>query len=441
MIRILIKNATILTMNINRDIIKNGAIAINENRILDVGSTSEIEKKYSADKIIDAQKKIVLPGLINTHTHLSMTLLRGYADDMPLKQWLEEKIWPLEQHLTAEDCYIGALLGCLEMIKSGTTCFADMYYHLENVARAVEQSGLRADLCYPLLELGDPNRGEKLLGVGTQAIKSLYGMANDRIHCSFGPHATNTCSAGLLQKVKKLADELKVNIHIHVSETKGEFEQFKTQYGKTPVEYLQDLNFLGANVLAAHCVWLSDNDIKLLKETNTKVAHNPTSNMKLASGIAPVPKLLASGVTVGLGTDSCASNNNLDMFGEMKMAALAHKVNSLDPTLMPAQKVLEMATINGAKVLGLKNEIGSIEPNKKADLIIVNASKPNWTPLFNPYSNLVYSAHGDDVETVIVNGEILMENRRVETISEQKIIEEAQKKADDLVKRSKLGGK
>ena len=435
MINILIKNATILTMNSNRDIIKNGTIAIDKDKIIDVGPTSQIEKKYSADKIIYAQNKVVLPGLINTHTHIPMTLFRGYADDMPLKTWLEEKIWPLEQHLTAEDCYVGALLGCLEMIKSGTTCFADMYYFLEKIAQAVEESGLRANLCYALLDFGNQEIGEELIKVGMQDIKNLHERANGRIHCSFGPHATNTCSADLLKKAKKAADQLKVNIHIHVSETKNEFEKFKIEYGKTPIEYLKDLDFLGPNVLAAHCVWLTDNDVRLLKETDTKVAHNPISNMKLASGIAPVPKLLASGVTVALGTDGCASNNNLDLFEEMKTTALIHKVNSLNPTLVSAQQAVEMATINGAKALGIENYVGSIEPNKKADLIIVNAIKPHWVPLFNLYSNLVYSSQGNDVETTIVDGQILMENQQIKTIQELEVIELAQKTAENLVKK------
>jgi len=376
-----------------------------------------------------------LPGLINGHTHLAMVLLRGVADDMALMPWLETKIWPIEKNLRAEDCYVGALLGCLEIIKSGTTCFADQYFFMENVARAVEEAGMRASLSYGIIELGDSKRRESELRAGEKLVKGCNGTAKGRISTMFGPHAAYTCSPECLIKVKELAKKYKVGIHTHISETQDEVKQITEKYGKRPVEHLDAIGFLGPEVLAAHCVWLTEKEIKILCDHGVKPVHNPVSNMKIACGIAPVPEMLAAGIPVALGTDGAASNNALDMFNEMKFAALLNKVGKLNPTVMPAQAVLEMATINGAIALGLEKEIGSLEAGKKADIVLVDLKKPHLTPLHNVVSHLVYSAVGGDVDTTIVDGKILMQNTEVLVLDEDKVLDQAQKTSDDLLAR------
>lgn len=428
---ILIKGGYVVTMDPQRRVLNGGSVAVEGDRI--TGVAKEIREK--AEVVINARGKAVLPGLINAHTHLSMTLLRGVADDMSLMKWLETKIWPIEKNLKAEDCYAGALLGCLEMIKSGTTCFADMYFHMEDVARAVEESGIRGVLSYGIVELGDPKRRESELNKGEDLVKNWNGKAEGRILTMFGPHAPYTCSPECLTKVKELAKKYDVGIHTHLSETRDDVKQMVKKYGKRPVKHLDSIGFLGPEVLAAHCVWLTENEIKLLRERGVKPVHNPVSNMKLGSGVAPVPEMLAAGIPVALGTDGAASNNSLDMFKEMKFAALLNKAYRLDPVAVPAMSALEMATVNGATALGLGGELGSIEVGKKADLVLVDLEKPHLTPLHNLISHLVYSAVGSDVETTIVDGRILMLERRVLVLDEDKVLRLAQKSSDDLLAR------
>lgn len=432
---ILIRGGHVVTMDPQRKIFEGGSVAIEGNKIVSVGK----EFKEKADVVIDARGKVVLPGLINAHTHLSMTLLRGVADDMPLMEWLETKIWPVEKNLKPEDCYTGALLGCLEMIKSGTTCFADQYFHMDRVAQAVEESGIQGVLSYGIIELDDPKRRESELRAGEKLVKEWHGKAGGRVLTMFGPHGPHTCSSECLMKVKELAKKHRVGIHIHLSETKDEIKQVTEKYGKRPVEHLNSMGFLGPEVLAAHCIWLTDQEIKVLHERGVKPVHNPVSNMKLGSGVAPVPEMLAAGIPVALGTDGAASNNTLDMFNEMKFAALLNKAHKLDPRAIPAISALEMATVNGATALGLGKELGSIEVGKRADLVLVSLKKPHLTPLHNVISHLVYSAVGGDVDTTIVDGKILMQGRRVLTLDEDKVLEDAQKSADDLLARK--GGK
>jgi 5-methylthioadenosine/S-adenosylhomocysteine deaminase len=427
---ILIKGGYVVTMDPQRRVIEGGSVAVEGNKI--TGVAKEIKER--AEVVINARGKVVLPGLINAHTHLSMTLLRGVADDMQLMKWLE-KIWSIEKHLKAEDCYAGALLGCLEMIKSGTTCFADMYFHMEDVARAVEESGLRGVLSYGIIEMGDPKRRESELSKGESLVKDWHGKAEGRILTMFGPHAPYTCSPECLMKVKELAKKYDVGIHIHLSETRDEVKQMIKKYGRRPVKHLDSIGFLGPEVLAAHCVWLNEKEIKILHDRGVKPVHNPVSNMKLSSGVAPVPEMLAAGIPVALGTDGAASNNSLDMFKEMKFAALLNKSYRFDPVAIPAMSALEMATVNGATALGLGNELGSIEVGKKADLVLVDIGKPHLTPLHNLISHLVYSAVGSDVETTIVDGRILMLERRVLVLDEDKVLRLAQKSSDDLLAR------
>lgn len=417
-------------------LIKNGHILtqkgfVEESLSIEDGIITSIGRKDVAEHVIDAKGNIVMPGLVNAHTHLGMTLFRGYADDLPLKEWLTEHIWPVEAKLTEDDAYAGTLLGCLEMIKSGTTSFADMYIRMDGAAKAVEMSGLRGALSYGMIELGDEERGENELKIGRVFVKNWNGASNGRITAMYGPHAPNTCSPEFLAHVREQADKDGVGIHIHVSETKAEVEQIKAKYGKSPVKLLNDVDFLGPGVLAAHCIWLSPEDIQILKENDVKIVHNPTSNMKLASGVAPIPELLEAGITVGLGTDGCASNNTLDMFHEMKMAALLHKVHKLDPTAIPAHKALEMATVDGARSVGL--DTGIVAEGKKADIIIVDMNKPHLTPRHDLISHLVYCAKGSDVSTTIVDGKILMEDCEVKIFDEAEVMARAEERAKDLM--------
>ncbi len=428
---ILIKDGYIITMDAQRRILERGSVAIGGDKITAVGK--DVEER--ADTVIDARGKAVLPGLINAHTHLSMTLLRGVADDMPLMEWLEKKIWQIEKNLTAQDCYHGASLGCLEMIKSGTTCFADQYFFMEDVARAVEEAGLRAMLSYGIIELGDPKRRESELRAGEKLVKTCHGAAGGRIQTMFGPHASYTCSPECLMQVKELAKKYKVGIHTHISETQDEVDKIMKEYGKRPVEHLDSIGFLGPEVLAAHCIWLTEREIGIVQKQGVKPVHNPVSNMKTASGVAPVPEMLAAGIPVSLGTDGAASNNSLDMFNEMKFAALLSKVHKLDPVAVPAQVALEMATINGAIALGLQDSIGSLEAGKKADIVLVDLQKPHFKPLHSVISHLVYSAVGSDVDATIVDGKILMQGRKVLTLDEDKVLMEAQKSSDDFLAR------
>jgi len=426
---IIIKNAYVLTMDPEMGDLKNGAVVIEDGKITEIAEKT----KENAETVIDARHSVVMPGLVNTHTHAAMTLFRGYADDLQLTDWLEGHIWPAEAKLTAEDIYKGSLLACLEMIRSGITTFADMYFFMDETAKAVEASGLRASLCHGLIELWNEEKGENDLKEGKRFVRAWQGAADGRIKTMYGPHAPNTCSEEFLAKVREEANRDGAGIHIHVLETEAELLAMKERYGKCSVHLLEDMGFLGPDVLAAHCVWLSDGDIEILAKRGVNVSHNAISNMKLASGIAPVHKMLEEGVNVSLGTDGCASNNNLDLFEEMKTAALLHKVNTFSPTALPARQVLQMGTVNGAKALG--TETGMLKVGKKADLIGVDMKKPHLIPCFDVPSHLVYSARGSDVRTTIVNGKVLMDDYRLLALDEQKVMEDAQKAAEELIAR------
>ena len=433
---LLIKNAHILTMDkTGTGEIPNGYIWIENGLIQKIGADDN-DSSIQADKIIDAAGSIVMPGLCNTHTHIGMTLFRGYADDMALKKWLEEKIWPAEACLTAEDVYYGSLLGCLEMIRTGTTAFCDMYFFMDETAKAVEKAGIRGCLSYGMIELNDEGRGQKELAVNEKLVKNLQGKANGRITTMYGPHAPNTCSQSFIDKAKKAAEKDGVGVHIHVLETEEELNTMKKNFGVCSVHHLDAVNFWDTSkvpVLAAHCVWMSDGDIKLFAKKGVTVSHNPISNMKLASGIAPIQKMIDAGVCVTLGTDGCASNNTLNLFEEMKSAALLQKVGTMSPTALAAKTVVEMATVNGAQVIDKKT--GVLKAGNKADLIIVDTNKANATPIFDPYSHLVYAASGNDVKTMIVDGKILMEDYIVLAMDEQEVIKKAKEHAYALAER------
>jgi 5-methylthioadenosine/S-adenosylhomocysteine deaminase len=427
----LLQNCTILPMT-KKIIIKNGVIATKSSKITYVGEKATAPK-ITAEKIVDAQDKVAIPGLINCHTHLAMTLFRGIAEDQPLNKWLNETIWPLEAKLQPKDVYNGALLGCLEMIKTGTTTFADMYYHEDQAAKAVEKAGLRAVLTQGTIEVDDPQIGQKTLKNSINFATKYHGYANGRVTTRLGPHAVYTCSPELLTKVREAASKLNLGIHIHLAESKEMINQVKQKYSSTEVALLKKIGFLGPDVLAAHCIHLTNKEMRLLATHNVKVAHNPVANMKLAQGTAKIKDLRDLGVIVGLGTDGPASNNTLDMFETMKVAALLQKLHYKDPTVLPAYTVLKMATIDAAKALGIENSVGSIEVGKKADILLIGFKKPHLTPLHNVYANIVYSVHGSDVHTVIVNGNILMENREVETLNKNEVMQEAQKTAFKLI--------
>lgn len=422
---ILIKNVIIIDSEI-----KKGSILIENDEISEINDNIN---SANANEVIKGEGKILIPGLINTHTHLPMTLMRGLADDMPLNTWLNEYIWPAEANLNGQHCYAGALLACVEMIKSGTTTFNDMYFFVDDIARAVGESGLRGVLSYGMIDLGDEGKRKKEYKESIRVIKKCHDTYDGRVKIALGPHAPYTCSMELLNWVRRKADKLGVRIHIHVSETEQEVAQIIDSYGARPFEYLDEIDFLGNDVLAAHGVWLSDSEMDIIKDNQVNLSHNPTSNMKLASGVSPVTKMIDKGINVSLGTDGAASNNNLDLLEEMKITALLQKIHNLDSTLLTAKQAFEMATIKGAEALGIENEIGSIEVGKKADLTLINFNKTHLTPYRNPLSHLVYSAQGGDVDTVICNGRILMQERELLVLDEKEVIQQAVEASQDLL--------
>jgi 5-methylthioadenosine/S-adenosylhomocysteine deaminase len=416
-----------------RGIIEDGFITTKNNLITYAGPKTKAPKS-EAEKIIDASGMIATPGLINCHTHLAMTLFRGIVEDQPLEEWLTKTVWPLEAKLTPQDIYYGSLLGCLEMIKSGTTCFADMYFHEEKVAEAVQESGLRAVLAPGLLETLSKRLAQKTLRQ-TIRLAERYHKPNSTIRIQLGPHAAYTCSPKFLKEVREAATCHKIGIHIHVAESEYMANQIEKEHDQTEVQLLESIGFLGPDVLAAHCIHLNQEDIQTLAKHDVKVAYNPVANMKLAQGTARIPDLQKRGITVGLGTDGPASNNTLDMLQSMKIAALLQKAHYRDTTVLPAKTVLEMATIKAAKAFGLEKIIGSLEPGKRADIILIDFRKPHLTPIHNPYANILYSANGSDVQTLIVDGRILMENREVKTLDEEEIMQKAQEIALNLLRR------
>lgn len=424
---ILIKNTTIIA-----DEIKKSSILIEDDKIAQINL--DLNSK-DADTVIDGEGKVLIPGLVNSHTHLPMTLMRGLADDLLLETWLNDYIWPTEANLDGDHCYAGAKLACAEMIKSGTTTFNDMYFFMDHVAKAVEESGVRGNISHGMLDMGDEDKRKAEFKETKKIIDKCHNTADGRIKVSLGPHAPYTCSTELLNWVRKRADQMDLRIHIHVSETEFEVRQIIDTYQCRPFEYLDEIGFLKDDVLAAHAVWLSDSEIEILKDRMVKISHNPVSNMKLASGISPVAKMMDKGIDISLGTDGAASNNNLDMLEEMKIASLQQKVNTLNPTVLSAVDVFKIATKGGAAALGMESEIGTIEVGKKADLIMVNVKAPHLTPYRHPISHLVYSANGSDVDTVICNGQILMQERELLTMDEQAVIDLAREATSDLLSR------
>ncbi len=421
--KIWIRNTQILTMT--GQPVYTGDILIENDTIKALGVVDEQDAVGA--QVIDGKRTVAMPGLINTHTHAAMTLLRGYADDMELMPWLNDKIWPAEAKFVNEHIYWGSALAAVEMIQSGTTTFADMYDSMHEVAKVTEESGLRANLARGCVVFSDPDL--KNIQKNVRLYENFNNQADGRIKVWFAPHAPYTCPPEYLTKIVEAAQSCSAGIHVHLAETLDEQRQIAEGYGKTPTEYLNDLGVFELPTIAAHSVYLNDTDIEILKTHNVGIAHNPTSNLKLASGIANIPKYLNAGLNVGIGTDGCSSNNTLNMFKEMTICSFVQKVNAMDPTVMPAEEVLKMATINGAKALQWDDEIGTLEVGKKADLILVDIDKPHFAPWNNSVSDLVYSAQGSDVKTSIVNGKILMKDYEVLTMDVERIMAETERLA------------
>jgi len=432
---LLVTGGTVVTMDARRAVIENGAVAVRGERIQAVGPEAELRQRFEAKSTLDARGKLVLPGLINTHTHAPMTLFRGIADDLNLMDWLNQYIFPAEKkNVNEEFVRWGTRLACAEMIRSGTTTYADMYYFEDALAEVTKQVGLRAVLGETIIDFPAPDNKtlDEALAYTEKFLKRWRG--DPLITAAVAPHSPYLCSVPTLNACRALADKYEAPVIIHLAETQAEVDQVRQRHQASPVEHLLKVGLFKGRVLGAHGVWLSDADIRVLKEKQVGIAHCPESNMKLASGVAPVVKLRQAGVAVGLGTDGAASNNNLDMFEEMDTAAKLHKLHNNDPTALRAADVLEMATLGGARALGMEKEIGSLEAGKRADLILVTLEHAHAIPYYNPYSHLVYAIKGGDVVTSIVNGVVVMRDRRLLTLDEKAVYQKARAYRDQILK-------
>jgi len=423
-IDLIILGGKVLLIDAKNTCLEKAAIAINEGNIIAIDQPENIARQYLARKTINAKDSLIMPGFVNCHTHAAMTCFRGMADDLELMDWLNNYIFPAEAKNVNKDlAYWGSLLACTEMIKSGTTTFCDMYIFEDETARAAKQAGMRCLLGEVIFDFPSPNFNTPEEGLAYTRMLIEKWQSDPLINIIVEPHSLYTCAPELLTSAKKLADDYSVPLGIHLLENKSEKKQLLQKFGKPAVSFLKEIDYLNERLIAFHCVSISAEDIRLFADFGVKVSHNPASNMKLASGVAPVPDMLKAGITVGLGTDGCASNNNLDMIREMSTAAKLHKVARLDPTVMNAQTVAHMATIEGAKALGMDKITGSLEVGKKADIIILGLNKPHLTPLYNEYSHLVYAASGADIDTVVINGKVVMENRSLLTIDETEVMQ------------------
>ncbi|UCH21748.1 MAG: amidohydrolase [Deltaproteobacteria bacterium] len=434
---IVIHNGTVITVNSEFDIIENGIVCIRGRRLVKIEARTEPPDIPKAEKVIDAKGALILPGLVNTHTHLPMTLFRGLADDLPLHEWLEKYIFPAEaKHINPKTVKTATRLACAEMILSGTTTCCDGYFFENEVARAVRDSGLRAILAQGVIDFPAPgvrNPAENINHASSYVKKWLASSAliTPSIFC----HSPYTCATETLKKAKAAAVSNNVLFQIHAAETKQEWDRMYAEHRQSPIHYLDRIGILDQNTLLVHCVWVDDADIDIIARRKAKVSHNPGSNMKLAAGIAPVQKLLKAGIPVGLGTDGSASNNTLDLFGAMDMCAKLHKVHTLDPTAVDAKTVVRMATIGGARSIGLEKDIGSLEVGKQADLIVVDTHQPHLTPMYNPTSHLVYAASGSDVKTAIIGGRVVMEDGKLLSLNLNELLEKTAAIAESISSR------
>ncbi|MED4751022.1 amidohydrolase [Brevibacillus choshinensis] len=418
-------HATVITVNDSNEVIHDGAVAFEGDTITYVGPTPEDLSEAGYDEVIDQKGDYILPGLINTHGHAGMSLLRGYADDLPLQQWLEDKMWPLEAQFTGNHVKWGTQLSLIEMIRTGTTTFVDMYDHMDEVAKAVDAAGMRARLCRGMIGLCSEEERQVKLKDATAFAKEWHNQADGRITVMMAPHAPYTCDPQFITQIIEKADELSLPLHIHMSETAWEVGQNERDYGLRPVAHLEKLGMFARPTLVAHAVHLTDEEIDILAKYQVKVSHNVVSNLKLASGVAPVPKMLAKGVSVSLGTDSSASNNNLNLFEELKLAAILHKGVNNNPVAVPAEEALRMATRYGAEGVFQADTLGTIEVGKKADLVVLDSHQAHFHPAHEPISHVVYAANGRDVKDTIVAGKYLMRNHQLLTLDEERAIFEA----------------
>ena len=427
-------NGTVMTMDPAATVWDRGHVVVRDGCI---AAVAEGDPPDGCGERLDAEGGLILPGLVNTHTHAAMTLFRGLADDLPLMEWLNHYIFPVEGRMDGDFVHLGTRLACAEMIRGGITCFCDMYLFAHQVARAAKDCGVRAVVGEVLYDFPSPNYGPIEAGFAytRELIETWRG--DPLVSVAVQPHAPYTCRPELLQEADRIARRYGVPLAMHLAETETETRQILERYGVRPVAHLDRLGLLHANLVADHAVWVTPEEIALMVERGVRVAHCAESNMKLASGICPLTKLTAKGITIGLGTDGAASNNDMDMFGEMDKAAKVDKAARLDPTTMNAKTVVKMATIEGAKVLGLEKQIGSIEPGKYADLIILDLKKPHLTPLYNPYSHLVYCASGADVSVVVINGQVVIKNRCLLTINIDDVMAKITELAE-AIKKNKI---
>ncbi len=434
-IDLLVTHATVVTLDAQRRVIPDGAVAIDGGRIAAVGATAELKNRYRARTSLEAPGTLVIPGLINAHTHAPMVLFRGIADDLGLMDWLQGNIFPAEKaNVTAAFVKAGTRLAALEMIRSGTTTFADMYYFEDQVAEAAKEAGLRVVAGETLIEFPAPDN-KSIAEALAYTERFLARWKDDPlVVAAVAPHSPYLAGPETMRAARALADRFAAPILTHLSESRAEQEQIRDRYGKTPTEHLRDLGILRKGMSAAHGVWLSASDRRLLREAGAGVAHCPQSNMKLAAGAAPVREMLAEGLALGLGTDGAASNNDLDMFEEMLSAALLAKQTTGDPTAAPAAAVLEMATLGGARSLGLEDRIGSLEEGKRGDLVVISLREPRLHPLYDPVSHLVYATKGADVRDVVIEGRLVMRNRQVLTLDEGAVLTEAERIRSQVVR-------
>lgn len=418
----------VLPMDETFAIIKDGAVAVRGSEIIEVGESSEIFKKYISGTVIKEQNSVIIPGLINTHAHAAMVYFRGMADDMPLNDWLKNHIWPAENRCLGPQFVADAIeLACLEMLKGGVTTYNDMYFYEDAAGKAAKAIGMRAVLGagildFPTMSASTP---DEYFSNAEIFIKDWKG--DELITPCIAPHALYTCGPDSLKRSRVMAEKYDIPIHIHLSETEWEVREVMTRYSRRPVEHLEALGFLDNKVVAAHCIWLDDKEIEILARRKVGVSHCMESNLKLASGFAPIVTMLMEGVKITFGTDGAASNNDMNILSEMSTTAKVHKALSNDPTVLDAKTVLLMATRWGAEVLGIGNKVGSLEKGKKADIITINLNKPHLTPLYDVYSHLVYAAMASDVETVMVNGRIVINDRKLLTADESEILYKARK--------------
>lgn len=431
MSRILIQDTDVLTLNEEGDILHRTNIAIADGRVHAVGS---IPAGWEADEVIVATDHVVMPGFFNAHTHAAMTFERGWADDLPFDRWLNERIWVAESALTREDVRWGAYLAVAEMIRSGTVGFADHYFYMDEVARVVEEAGMRATLAWCVFGMGEGTEIGRGLHETVEFVQHWQGAANGRIRTVLGPHSPYACPPDFLEAVAAKAAEMNVGIHIHLSEFRDQLEASLAKHGVTPVKFLAQRGIFDCPTIAAHCIWITEEDMDILRAKNVHVVQCPNTHMKLGMGVTPVPSLLARGVNVAIGTDGPASNNDLDMLEEARLATLLHKSHHLDPTILPAEVALRLATQGGAKAMGFADS-GAIAPGRPADLVIFDFRKPYLRPRHSLLSNIMYSAKSPDISHVIVDGRILMRDGVLTTLDEERILYEAERRAFHMVRQ------